>query len=213
MILLTGLVSNFNFAESNNNVDTSVPLQEFKAAISQLSQFKGNFSQQTIDASGTSTERQSGHFVLQQPNRLLWKSTDPWQQLLVTNGKQLWLYDIDLEQVMIQPVSDDGLEQTPALLLFGNTERISNIYQFQSTTKGKQQYYHFTLHEQLIGADYNIKAISLSMTNGIPSSISFLDMLGQQTNINFGAVEPLDNLDASIFNWQVPEGVEVINES
>jgi outer membrane lipoprotein carrier protein len=42
----------------------------------------------------------------------------PYEQTIVADGKKLWLYDRDLEQVTVRAL-ESGLGATPALLLSG----------------------------------------------------------------------------------------------
>ena len=58
--------------------------------------------QYVLDASGSRLQETHGHMVLAQPNQFWWQTADPFAQLLVSNGKRLWIYDEDLEQVTVQ---------------------------------------------------------------------------------------------------------------
>ena len=84
---------------------------------------EADFVQYVLDASGSRLQETHGHMVLAQPNQFWWQTADPFAQLLVSNGKRLWIYDEDLEQVTVQTL-DQRTTSTPALLLSGNSTNI-----------------------------------------------------------------------------------------
>lgn len=74
------------------------------------------FSQLTLDGSGTQLQETAGDMSLQRPGLFYWHTDAPQEQLMVSNGKKVSLWDPDLQQVTIKTL-DQRLTQTPALLL------------------------------------------------------------------------------------------------
>ncbi len=58
----------------------------------------GQFTQQVYDASGKRKENASGRFALSAPRLFRWEYTKPYPQLIVADGKHVWVYEPDLQQ-------------------------------------------------------------------------------------------------------------------
>ena len=71
------------------------------------------------DKQGQVTERATGTLSISRPNRFRWDYQQPYAQTIVADGRKLWLYDPDLEQVTVRSL-EQGLGATPAMLLSGS---------------------------------------------------------------------------------------------
>jgi outer membrane lipoprotein carrier protein len=89
-----------------------------------LVSWRAEFTQSTTDARGRSRPVQEGLLVVQRPGRFRWeiRSTgtpvSQAAQVMVADGKNLWFYDRDLDQVTVKPAGG-ALTATPAMLLAG----------------------------------------------------------------------------------------------
>jgi len=68
---------------------------------------------------------------------------------------------------------------------------------------------HFELQPEQGGSLFNI--IRITFAEGIPDSIALLDNLGQTTLIRLTAVQLNPTLSDDNFIFEIPEGVDVIN--
>ncbi|MEO5366401.1 MAG: outer membrane lipoprotein chaperone LolA [Magnetococcus sp. WYHC-3] len=80
---------------------------------------EAGFHQRTLKSDGTPAEDASGHFVATRPGRFDWVYTAPHQQRVVSDGRWVWYYEPELEQVTRTPVQ--MLEKTPAAILVSST--------------------------------------------------------------------------------------------
>ena len=112
---------------------SSTAISQSESAAEQLRQFvrnsktaEGNFVQQQLRApragepqdKGLKVVRQTqGHFVFQRPGRFIWDTQKPYEQKLIADGKQLILWDKDLNQATFRPAGQ-ALASTPAAILF-----------------------------------------------------------------------------------------------
>ena len=71
----------------------------------------GQFTQQVLDANGKLKESSSGRCALSAPRLFRWEYTKPYAQLIVADGKRVWVYDPDLQQVTRRPQGSRGAEQ------------------------------------------------------------------------------------------------------
>jgi len=90
-------------------------LETFLAAANTL---RADFIQQTLDESATVTQESRGKFYLKRPGRFRWVYESPFRQEIIADGRKVWFYDPDLEQVTVRAI-DAALGSAPALLLSG----------------------------------------------------------------------------------------------
>ncbi|AYF86934.1 outer membrane lipoprotein chaperone LolA [Pseudomonas sp. JS3066] len=185
-----------------------------KAAISRLTEMlnkaqtiTGRFSQLTLDGSGTQLQETSGELSLKRPGLFRWHTDAPMEQLLVSNGEKVWLYDPDLQQVTIQTL-DQRLTHTPALLLSGDVSKISE--NFEITHKEGGDVVDFILKPK--AKDTLFDTLRLSFRNGVINDMQLIDSVGQRTNILFLGVKMNQAIDTAQFNFNIPEGADVIQE-
>lgn len=164
------------------------------------------FKQQIVDEKKQLMQEGSGYLLVKQPRKLYWLTEDPYQHLVVTNGIDLWIYDMDLEQVNKEAFSED-LDRAPALLLSGNVQKIAENYHVkQLPSKVGQQIF------QLLPKDQRsvFSDLTVVFSDHHIVSMTLIDSFAQRTQIDFFDVVNNAPLDESLFNFVVPEGVDVI---
>src|SRR5699024_3504364 len=97
------------------------------ARLQGLHSLSGEFQQTVLDQGGTRMQSTRGEMTVARGNRFYWHTYKPYDQLAVSDGSQVWIYDMDLEQVVIKPLSTD-LGKTPALLFGGNTKAVAGAF-------------------------------------------------------------------------------------
>ena len=167
----------------------------------------GRFSQLTLDASGTHLQEATGQMELKRPGLFRWHTDAPLEQLLVSNGQQVWLYDPDLEQVTIQQL-DQRLTHTPALLLSGDVSKIGENFTIEFKEAG--DVVDFILRPK--ARDTLFDTLRLSFRGGLINDMQLIDSVGQRTNILFMGVQLNQPLAAERFIFEIPAGVDVIQQ-
>ncbi|MDQ3268888.1 MAG: outer membrane lipoprotein chaperone LolA, partial [Pseudomonadota bacterium] len=81
---------------------------ELNAFTKGLKGLDGQFTQQVFDANGKLKETASGQLALSAPRLFRWEYVKPYPQLIVADGRKVWIYDEDLEQVTVRP---QGVEE------------------------------------------------------------------------------------------------------
>ncbi len=101
-------------------VQAQTPLDKY---LEQLKTLRTEFSQVVTDGSGRQVQQASGKLVIVRPGRFRWELTpagaNASAQLMISDGRNLWFYDRDLEQVSVKPAAT-ALTATPASLLSGD---------------------------------------------------------------------------------------------
>ena len=151
-------------------------------------------------------QQASGTFLLSRPDRFRWAYTQPFEQIIVSDGKTFKFYDVDLAQVTIRDVGAT-LNATPALLLTGG-EALSEA--FQITDGGHHDGLDW-VHLKPNADDTDFKTVDLGLKNDVPSLMQLHDNLGQTTSINFGNIEVNPTIKAERFKLDIPDEVEVVD--
>ncbi|KIV71003.1 Outer membrane lipoprotein carrier protein LolA [Pseudomonas sp. FeS53a] len=201
------LVAALGFVASQVQADDQVAISRLTDMLNKAQTITGRFSQLTLDGSGTQLQETSGELALKRPGLFRWHTDEPMEQLLVSNGEKVWLYDPDLQQVTIQTL-DQRLTHTPALLLSGDVSKISE--NFEITHKEGGDVVDFILKPK--AKDTLFDTLRLSFRNGVINDMQLIDSVGQRTNILFLGVKMNQKLDAAQFDFKIPEGADVIQE-
>jgi outer membrane lipoprotein carrier protein len=173
-----------------------------------MSTLQGKFTQTLYDIKGESLEESTGTFVLQRPGKFYWKTEQPYPQLLVSNQETIWLFDPDLEQVTVRPFSND-LQRTPALLLSEDVNKLRENFIIQRELVDTQQE-KFTLIPKVSKGLF--QQLSLVFIVGELQAFYLQDNLGQATHFTLREVERNLAVDAALFNFTPPPGVDVLND-
>lgn len=165
------------------------------------------FSQLTLDGSGTQLQETAGEMAVQRPGLFYWHTDAPQEQLMISDGNKVSLWDPDLEQVTIKKL-DQRLSQTPALLLSGDISKISES--FDISDKESSGVVDFILKPKT--RDTLFDSLRLSFRNGMVNDMQLIDSVGQRTNILFSGVKANQPIPASKFKLVIPKGADVIQE-
>ncbi|GLX14635.1 outer-membrane lipoprotein carrier protein [Pseudomonas straminea] len=203
LMLLAVLTTASLFAHA----DDEAAVKRLTELLNQAQTITARFSQLSLDGSGTQLQETAGELALKRPGLFRWHTDQPMEQLLVSDGKQVWLYDPDLEQVTIQSL-DQRLTHTPALLLSGDVSQIRE--NFEITFKEGGNVVDFILKPK--AKDTLFDSLRLSFRNGVLNDMQLIDSIGQRTNILFMSVKMNQPLDDKQFSFEIPEGADVIQE-
>jgi chaperone LolA len=179
------------------------------AYLGKIETLVAGFTQVVRDKQGRIVETATGTLALSRPDRFRWEYRTPYEQTIVADGKRVWLYDRDLEQVTVRPL-EDGIGATPAMLLSG-TGKVADAF----TSTGidpDARWKWYRLQPKQPSADF--ERVSLAFDgDGRLGGMELEDKLGQVTSIDFSDVRVNGRVDASQFQFTPPEGVDVIGEA
>jgi outer membrane lipoprotein carrier protein len=181
--------------------------ERLEAALKGLSSLRAGFQQTVTDAQGAQTESAEGTVALARPGKFRWDYRVP-AQLIVSDGTTVWLYDVDLSQVTIQPAAD-SLSGTPALLFSGQTDLGA---EFKIADGGEADGLAWTRLTPK-SADSDFRELSIGIAGGELRRMVLVDRLGQTMSIEFDRIERNPRLDASLFSFTPPPGVDVVGRA
>jgi len=179
-------------------------LEDFFVKVRTL---QADFHQVVLDEDLAPLKETSGHMWLARPGRFRWSYGQPVEQEVLADGLRLWVYDVELEQVIVRNQSKT-LSNTPAALLAGE-DKPGDSYLIEYL--GKQGAISWiTLFPKDSSAPFS--QIQLGFENGELCLVQMLDQLDQITRLRFDNVIVNDQLPQDLFRLNLPAGVDVIKE-
>lgn len=200
-----GLFSFVSLSLTVNAAVTQTAAQELQRLLSPINSLSAVFKQQVKDQDNNEYQRLTGNLRLMKPNHLRWNVVTPMAQLVVSDGKQVWLYDPDLEQVVVQSFSDDFMAN-PLSILLGNLEQLNNDFNVT-------RYDENTFSLEPTQPNSPFVAIQLRFIDTVLSRIDYQDNFGQQTQLTLTKVELNPSLAKAAFVFDIPQGVDIINHA
>jgi outer membrane lipoprotein carrier protein len=182
---------------------TSEALQTKLNAIRTMN---ASFSQ-VVSAKHREISRSSGTMALARPGRFRWDTKRPMAQLVLADGQQLWVYDVDLEQVSVRK-QEKGLGGPAGLFLSDNSHTITQ--DFNVTASGHEDSMTFDLHAKSNKA--NFQRVKLVFVGDVLSGIELFDPLGQQTKVRLSRIQNNVPLSKDLFKFKPPKGVDVVKQ-
>ena len=169
-----------------------------------------------MDVDGPCNGRR-GRCALSGPGRFRWEVVEPYNQLVVTDGTTVYVFDADLAQVTVQPL-DETLQGTPARLLIGSMDALESMF-----TVVREHATAFTLHPRdeealyrRIRLDFAPRATAASDNPGpdaVLVGIVILDHLDQETRVAFTNPTLHPAPAPGVFDFQIPDDVDVIGDA
>lgn len=175
--------------------------------LSQVDTMEAQFVQTLINPRGELIEESHGTLLLERPGKFRLHYTNPYEQLYVADGKKMWMYDRDLEQVTVKDQSD-ALGSTPALLLSSSEPLEKN---FSITELGTHEGFQW-LELKPKAADSNFDFVRLAIEGDVLRAMEMVDGFGQTTRLYFETIKRNQKIADDKFHFQPPPGVDVIGE-
>ncbi|MEI7841035.1 MAG: outer membrane lipoprotein chaperone LolA [Methylococcaceae bacterium] len=184
-----------------------VPVKQLKAFLASAKTITANFKQVLINEAGDPFQTSSGLFYLQRPGKFRWDYTKPFQQQIISTSGKVWFYDTDLEQVTIKKL-DESVGSTPALLLSGDVPLEDNYSIQQQGSEGDMNWVKLVPKSQ----DSTFKYVLIGLEKGVLSGMQLNDNFGQLTRIYFSNLKVNQPVEANLFEFIAPKGVDVFSE-
>lgn len=170
---------------------------------------RADFKQTVLDARFQTAKSATGVLEIQRPGKFRWDYKSPYEQTIVADGKKLWIYDKDLEQVTVKPMNV-VLGNTPAMLLSGgqSLEKNFEIKELSSHEAGLEW-----LELLPKDRDANFKNVRLGFGAKYLEQMMLLDSFDQTTQLIFTNIQYNLKIDPQVFKFIPPKGVDVIGDT
>ncbi len=173
-----------------------------------LETYAADFEQQILDGSGQRLQEARGRMWLSRPGKFRWEVDAPYEQLVVSAGEDVILYDPDLKQATVQAL-DQRVTHTPALLLSGSADELTGSYDVTREQQGGSETFTLVPRDN----DTLFEELQMTFRGEALDMLQMTDSTGQRTAIEFDNVQLNESLDDSRFTFEIPEGTDVIRDT
>ncbi|MEB3095829.1 outer membrane lipoprotein chaperone LolA [Achromobacter sp. D10] len=179
--------------------------EQLRAFVATVTSATGSFSQYTVNNQGGTQPAQTGVFSFQRPGKFKWAVQKPYEQLVVSDGRQVFQFDPDLAQVTERKV-DAAIGTSPAAILFGSGSLEQSFDVSALPSKDGIDW----LRAKPRTADAGFSRVDIGMKDNLPVRVELLDSFGQTTRVDLSGIAANPQLPAKEFQFVAPKGVDVV---
>lgn len=179
--------------------------EQLRAFVATVTSATGSFSQYTVNDQGRTQPAQTGVFSFQRPGKFKWAVQKPYEQLVISDGRQVFQFDPDLAQVTERKV-DAAIGTSPAAILFGSGSLEQSFDVSPLPAKDGVEW----LRAKPRTADAGFSRVDIGMKDNLPVRVELLDSFGQTTRVDLSAIQANPSLPAKEFQFTAPKGVDVV---
>lgn len=172
-----------------------------KEKLAKFKQINAEFSQVVTNPEGEVLNESWGQLTISRPGKFRWKVITPEEELIVSDGKTMWLYSPFIEQVTLINLSD-AIEGTPFVLLSGANEK---QWQNYLVTRDNNQ---FTVKDSDAQVHNNTFVFEFNAAGNI-SRFVVIEEQGQRSEFKLSHKPLAQKIETGYFNFQIPAGVEI----
>ena len=178
--------------------------QRLSDALSDMDNLTADFKQTVLDDDKQIVQQSSGSLAIQRPGKFAWIYKTPYEQQIIADGEELWIYDVELDQVTVKPM-DAGLASAPIMILMQQTGIVS---EFDIKEVGQRK---FLFWVELVprSQDIDYTNVFIGLEDGAVKAMELRDKFGQSTQIVFENLRLNVVHDPATFRFVPPEGVDV----
>lgn len=179
-----------------------------QAFLSRVHSLKADFTQVVLDANLQTIKQSSGTLILKRPNRFRWDYAAPNREIIDADGTRVWMYDVELQQVTVKPLTGT-LAASPAVLLAGSNDVQQNFLVKNLGMENGLEWVGVTPKVK----DTDFDSVKLGFRGNLVAVMELKDALGNLTRISFSHVQVNPALPDSLFKFTPPPGADVIGDA
>lgn len=182
-------------------------LDQLRSFLGETRSARGEFTQKVLREDGGVADSSAGEFAFARPGRFRWDVRRPFEQLLVADGKRLYFYDRDLNQVTVRRLAE-SLASTPAAILFGDSNLERDFALRELPPRDGLEW----LEALPRNKDAGFERIALGFRNGLPGAMEVADAFGRTTVFEFRSISGSAAAAPELFRFVPPKGVDVVEQ-
>jgi outer membrane lipoprotein carrier protein len=182
-------------------------LDRLRSFVRDTQTARASFIQTVSDRQGRMVQRASGQLAISRPGRFRWTLEKPYEQILVGDGERVWIFDPDLNQVVVRQ-NDRALGTTPAALLAGK-EDVERAFDWRDLPAKDGLDW---LGAKPKDKESSFSEIRLGFNAGGLAALEVTDNFGQHTLISLFNFERNPKLSPELFKFTPPKGADVVGQ-
>lgn len=180
-------------------------VKDLSADFEQVTRFKG------ADKTGPKT---TGTIEVKKPGKMRWEFVTPEKKSMISNGKTLWMYDGEENQVVVNEFMQETTSVTGLNFLegLGDLKKSFHVTLASAPADTTLKDAVFLALEPKDAADVQFTNILLAVDRktGLANEVFLTDPMGSVTRLTFTGLTRNKNLPDSRFDFEIPKGAEVI---
>ena len=201
LILPTGTL----FAETSEQQ----ALDAIQRQYEKVSTFEADFTQRSYVKMMNQTQSVKGTVKIKKPGKMKWVYGAPDTQILISDGKNLWLYVPEEEQATRVPVESIYSSNTPALFLAGKG-KLTQSFNVESVSEENKNIL-VTLVPKNDDQGLARLILHADKKNYQITGSTVYDKLGNKTEIRFSRIRINREIPEEQFQLKTPPGVEILD--
>ena len=161
-----------------------------------------------VDPSGKLKETSSGRVALSAPRLFRWEYAKPYEQLIVADGKTVWVYDPDLQQVTRRPQGTEEANSPLSALI--DPSRLDRDYAVQEA--GREDGLDWLVLTPKGTTEASFQSARLGFGAQGLMRMQVVDAVGQKTRIVFDGWQRNPAFAATTFRFTPAKGVDVVGD-
>ncbi len=182
-------------------------IDSLRGFVRDVSSARATFTQTVTSPDGAKKKTSSGVFEFARPNQFRFDYQKPYPQLIVGDGRKVWLHDPDLQQVTVRAI-DKALGATPAALLAG--QGLEKDFDVESQPAADGLEWVRATPKVKEGAAF--QSMKLGFRDKALAMVEIVDPFNQQTLLRFDAMALNVNFDKGHFAFSPPAGASVLEQ-
>lgn len=179
--------------------------QAFEQFVQTVSAARGQFSQYTVGPEGQTSLAQSGDFSFARPGQFRWDILEPYAQLVLSDGQNVYQYDPDLSQVSVRSAAA-AIGSSPAAILFGTSDMAQAFEISSLPDRDGLSWFRATPRQ----SDSGLNQIDIGMRAGNPARLLLVDGFGQTTQIDLTNIRAQSSFPKDTFQFKAPPNTDVV---
>jgi outer membrane lipoprotein carrier protein len=176
-------------------------------------QLHARFQQETRLQGLDQIQTGEGQVWILKPGRMRWDYTKPERQTIIANGDTLWIYVPEDRQVIRDHVNQSLGTHTPALFLAGEARLTELFTVVEASTQSPSEggLIQLKLTPKVGSLPYTQVQLGIDPVSSLVQLVRLVDPLGNMTTMWFSDIDTAGAVEPSLFQFQVPPGVDVIS--
>lgn len=175
--------------------------------LSKTNSMQADFTQNVVSKAQQNAEPTVGKMLLKRPGKFRWETYKPQKQIIIADGKYVWVYDSDLEQVTKNKINYNEAGN-PAMLLSGSITALNKTFVVKDISPENSHGVWFMLTPKVASETY--QWIKLHFVDDEIKDMQMSDNLGQKSEIHFQNIKINNNVADSLFVFKPGPNVDVI---
>jgi outer membrane lipoprotein carrier protein len=169
--------------------------------------FSARFTE-TVTRQGAPPVQRTGTIYYQKPGKLRWEFDTPQPETIVSDGKTIYDYDPELDQVIETPLAQAFKNQAAAAFLLGAGNLKRDFIAAPPSHSAADGLTHVGLIPKNAGQriDAGIDTSTYNIT-----SLAIHDPMGGDTVLKFSSLELNQPQKPSLFEFTAPSGADIVN--